>query len=203
MSVSPTSMPVLSLRACLVDGKLDIMRYRSYSRKRRQKSESVRILNSLITKKPKTNHSGMNVHKVRNNRSVKKHKIIVRNDDGEFHDVLPPDTLWYRYYIENPPNNDRLHTIFRNRFRLPYDSFIELVNQCKGDELFVRWTKKDSCGDMPADIRLLLLGTLRYIARGLTFDDLEEATCISAEVHRVFFIHSYYSEAQCCITNML
>ena len=141
-------MPVLSLRACFVDGKLVIMRYRRYSHKRRQKSESSRILTSLITKKPKTNHSGLNAEKVSNSRSVKKHKVIVRNDEGEFHEILPADTLWYRYYIENPPNNDRLHTLFRKRFRLPYDSFIGLANQCEEDELFVRWTKKDCTGVM-------------------------------------------------------
>ena len=39
-------------------------------------------------------------------------------------------------------------------------------------------------------ISLLLLGSLRYIGRGWCFDDLEEATGISEEVHRVFF-HQY------------
>jgi hypothetical protein len=32
-----------------------------------------------------------------------------------------------------------------------------------------------------------VLGSLRYLGRGWTFDDLEEATGISEEVHRVFF----------------
>ena len=39
-------------------------------------------------------------------------------------------------------------------------------------------------------IELLLLGTLRYLGRGWTFDDIEEATAISLEVHRVFSMHS-------------
>jgi hypothetical protein len=33
----------------------------------------------------------------------------------------------------------------------------------------------------------LLLGTLRYLGRGWTFDDLEESTYISRDVHRCFF----------------
>ena len=36
-------------------------------------------------------------------------------------------------------------------------------------------------------ILLLLLGTLRYLGRGWTFDDVYEATGISQEVHRTFF----------------
>ena len=36
-------------------------------------------------------------------------------------------------------------------------------------------------------MRLLLLGTLRYIGRACTFDDLEEATCLSRELHQNFY----------------
>jgi hypothetical protein len=36
-------------------------------------------------------------------------------------------------------------------------------------------------------IELLLLGTLRYLGRGWTFDDIEEATKVSRDVHRCFF----------------
>ena len=38
-----------------------------------------------------------------------------------------------------------------------------------------------------SQLLLLLLGLLRYVGRGLTFDDIEEDTAISKEVHRVFF----------------
>ena len=39
-------------------------------------------------------------------------------------------------------------------------------------------------------IGLLLLGSLRYLGRGWTFDDLEETTGIDEEVHRVF-LHQF------------
>ena len=39
----------------------------------------------------------------------------------------------------------------------------------------------------PVPINLLLLGSLRYLGRGWTFDDLEEATGICMETHRLFF----------------
>ena len=41
-------------------------------------------------------------------------------------------------------------------------------------------------------MELLVLGSLRYLGRGWTFDDLEEATGISEESHRVFF-HRFIS----------
>ena len=36
-------------------------------------------------------------------------------------------------------------------------------------------------------IKLLLLGSLRYLGQGWTFDDIEEHTAISISVHRTFF----------------
>ena len=33
----------------------------------------------------------------------------------------------------------------------------------------------------------MVLGALRYLGRGWTFDDLEESTAVSKDVHRVFF----------------
>ena len=36
-------------------------------------------------------------------------------------------------------------------------------------------------------IELLLLGSLRYLGRGITFDDVEESTFISRHDHRDFF----------------
>ena len=33
----------------------------------------------------------------------------------------------------------------------------------------------------------MILGAFRYLGRGFTFDDLEEVTAISEEIHRCFF----------------
>ena len=55
---------------------------------------------------------------------------------------------------------------------------------------FKRWSKNKSIRVRRVrkyPVGLLLLGSLRYIGRGWTFDDLEEATGISQEVHRKFF----------------
>jgi hypothetical protein len=76
---------------------------------------------------------------------------------------------------------------FRRRFRRPYNEFLELVNMAKESELFQRWLGFDAVGKAAWPTELMVLGALRYLDRGWTFDDLEESTTISEETHRQFF----------------
>ena len=86
-------------------------------------------------------------------------------------------------------------TKFRRRFRVPYRSFVSLLSMARANEansFFSRWTvPKVKCTQVPSPIELLILGTLHYLGRGWTFDDLEEATGIGEETHRVFFSPIY------------
>ena len=47
-----------------------------------------------------------------------------------------------------------------------------------------------------SSIELLLLDTLWYLGRGCTFDDIEDCTKVSCEVHRCFFsrVHDIWCE---------
>jgi hypothetical protein len=77
---------------------------------------------------------------------------------------------------------------FGRRFRLPYDQYKILLAEVKSiNEFFDRWFQNDCTGSLPSPIELLLLGVLRYLGRGLTFDDLEEYTAIHEETHQQFF----------------
>jgi hypothetical protein len=76
---------------------------------------------------------------------------------------------------------------FLRHFRASYDEFKDFVAEAKAPPLFERWEGHDAAGNPSSPIELLLLGSLRYLGRGWTFDDIEEATCISREVHRTFF----------------
>eukprot|EP00804_Cyclotella_cryptica_P015709 CCRYP_019516-RA/>CCRYP_019516-RA protein AED:0.25 eAED:0.25 QI:0/0/0/1/1/1/2/0/275 len=92
------------------------------------------------------------------------------------------------YYVENPLLEDeKFLKKFRIRFRLPYNNFEELSVECKASNLFMRWMSCDAVGQKATPIELLVLGALRYLGRGWTFDDIEECTAVSQEVHRVFF----------------
>ena len=93
-------------------------------------------------------------------------------------------------YVQSPPRNNRLRKTFRNQFRLTHDSFLELAWDLMNHILFVRWVSKNCAGADPSNIKLLLLGALRYLGRGHTFDDIEEATAISREVNRNF-LHTF------------
>ena len=45
--------------------------------------------------------------------------------------------LWMAMYIECPDlENPKFHKVFRGRFRMPYDSFLGLLDRVKNDELF-------------------------------------------------------------------
>jgi hypothetical protein len=61
------------------------------------------------------------------------------------------------------------------------------MEETKREKWFPRWMGKDATGKQSSPLELLILGAFRYLGRGLTFDDLEESTAISEEVHRVFF----------------
>ena len=120
-----------------------------------------------------------------------------RTEDGELQVLSPKETIWWLYYVANSLLLEDSHhqNKFRSRFRLPYQNYLELVAECKKEihaQYFGRWQQRPSGtrGRKPHPIELLVLGTLRYLGRGWTFDDLEEATAISGEVHREF-CHSF------------
>jgi hypothetical protein len=104
-------------------------------------------------------------------------------------------SLWWILYIQQPKVDcPQWNKVFRKRFRLPYQSFLGLLAMMKDEkhgDFFERWQEdrpdKQFRKIKASPIELLLLGTLRYLGRGWTFDDLEESTFITREVHRVFF----------------
>ena len=93
----------------------------------------------------------------------------------------PKRTFWYIYYLRSPQVGDKtFDTKFCNRFRLSYESFIDLFNHIKEYPLFKKWNNKQV--DTPIILVLLLLGSLWYLGRGWTMDDLKEATAILREI---------------------
>ena len=125
-------------------------------------------------------------------RSVKNAKFEMYTDDaGSTRPMDPKLTQWYQMYVTKPTTTSpKFCKKFRRRFRLPYQSFLGLVDLCKdaeGEPYFRRWLSCDAVGKPSSPLELMLLGALRYLGRGWTFDDIEEATCIDEETHRQFF----------------
>ena len=113
--------------------------------------------------------------------------------DGTLKAFGPYQTPWYHDYVETPSVDcDIFQAKFRLRFRMAYESFQKHLKEVKESALFQQWseTTADASGQISSPIELLLLGTLRYLGRGWTLDDVEEATTISQETHRRF-LHVY------------
>jgi DDE superfamily endonuclease len=127
-------------------------------------------------------------------RSAKKISFLRRDSSGNLVPMDPRDSTWFILYVD-PVNieSPKFKLKFRRRFRMPYRSFLDLVNEMKGhryddgSRAFERWQSFDATGNPSSPIELMILGALRYLGRGLTFDDIEEMTCISQETHRQFF----------------
>ena len=99
-------------------------------------------------------------------------------------------SVWFQSYVLNPQTEcDQWNKSFRDRFRMPYSSFLDICNQCSEHELFRQW-KKYSTFDARVrngvPLELLVLAVLRYIGRGWTIDDLHENTVICYETIRRF-----------------
>ena len=53
-----------------------------------------------------------------------------RTEDGDLENLTPKESTWWLYYVANPLLlEDRYHQDkFRSRFRLPYQNYLELVD---------------------------------------------------------------------------
>ncbi len=123
-------------------------------------------------------------------------------DTGVMRKFTSRDSFWYIYYVKNPPlDTKKFHSKFRKRFRMSYDSYLKILQKIKLHELFSPWDTLKTIwrGSAPAQIELLVLGCLRYLGRGWAFDDLEEATGISAETHRKF-LHLFLIWGSSCFS---
>jgi len=145
---------------------------------------------------PSTSEAHENPRKRQRIRKMKKEKHLVLDDGGCIVEVELDfkQSSWYMLYVVAPHTwNRKFMDKFRRLFRMPYESYLELVEICKtkrdedGVLYFRRWTSKDAVGVESSPLELMLLGALRYLGRGWTFDDVEEATGISEETHRQFF----------------
>lgn len=137
------------------------------------------------------NENDQQYHNANNKEKKTREKRIIlarRTPEGVLEAIPPTESLWWHMYIGCPQYDDSrfLHK-FRKRFRIPYAQFTSFVEEAKEENWFPRWMGKDAAGKESSPLELLILGAFRYLGRGFTFDDLEECTAISEEVHRKFF----------------
>jgi hypothetical protein len=99
-------------------------------------------------------------------------------------------SAWWEDYIDDPqPGNQHWAKEFRQNFCLPYASYVMILDMISSDQskgLFDRWKTNSNCNESEnknnknvPPIELLLLGSLRYLERGWTFDNMRDVTYIS------------------------
>lgn len=103
-------------------------------------------------------------------------------------------SVFYKTYLlpseqEDAPIRDPTSVLgrkFLRRFRVPFTVFEEICSDIKRvHHLPDRQT--DAKGAETVCLPLLILGSIRYLASGCTFDALEELTNVDQETHRIFF----------------
>jgi hypothetical protein len=188
----PVVMIPTRFSQCMRNGVVDNQLYYLYRRRKRQKQQTEEqddFIGDSILQEAQDNVVDA-IAATRPPRTCFRRNLnLCRATDGTLVELGPRTSSWYCTYIQYPAVDDiKFQTRFRRRFRCSYKSFNNLLDLVKEDDLFSRWQRFDAAGRMSSPIELLLLGTLRYIGRGWTFNDLEENTSISEETHRQFFI---------------
>ena len=129
--------------------------------------------------------------------------IKLKHHRLKYHRVYDPNVArsskWFNDYVKHIDSwagvNNRKAVKFRRRFRMPVAAFLQLIKWIEEEEWFPWCHRCDALGNLPVPVELLVLGCLRYLGRGWTFDDLEECTGISEETHRIFF-HKFVRECR-------
>ena len=105
--------------------------------------------------------------------------------------------FWKKYVLPGFDDGSSIHDEtsnlgkkFRRRFRVPYCIFQEIVSSVKQVNSLPDF-KVQASGAEGVHICLLVLGSLRALGSGCTFDLIEELTCVSEETHRVFFQNEF------------
>ena len=143
---------------------------------------------------------GSSVAKRHTQKRVRKYTLHC-DQDGNLTDLDPKDTYGYKLYSMSPKLSDNLFVRkFRLRFQITYVSCIEFLYQVKSHDMLKRWHQKRNNNKV---IGLLLLGSLHYLGREWTFENLEETTSISEEVHHNFPTLLLLMEVRLYISHML
>ena len=102
--VSKTITPSpLTFLDCLVNDQIDLSRYLFYRRRQDFIMQTAHHKMMLSKKRKRQYLNVVSKKRQKRHRSVKKHKLLVRDKDGSLRELLPTDTLWYPLYISNPP----------------------------------------------------------------------------------------------------
>lgn len=122
-------------------------------------------------------------------KKTRKPKGKFNHETGVYVNLDPKQSSWYlNYCVSNAADLDeRSKKEFRRRFRMPRCQVIALCNRAVEENWFPTREKPDACGKVGVPLMLLILGCLRYLGRGVTFDDIAESINTSTATIQTFF----------------
>ena len=140
---SPPAIP--SLGNCFPCGSIDLGKYVLYSSALRQRARWHTSLalsfgghGTLPSDNSSVNDDARREPKTRTQRFV-----YARRDteDGPLEIIPPEESTWFKFYVRNfyITQDTKLAKAFRNRFRLPYAQYLQLVEDICSNDLFDRW----------------------------------------------------------------
>lgn len=181
--------PTISLSACYTeDGALDEERYMKRRRMQNEDEWADDVDDEPTIRQKKK-------------RGKKRPILARRTETGELEEILPTQSMWYIIYVDAANVEcKRFQYKFRRCFRMPYATFLELIADAKAGNWFPSWMGCNCAGKQSSPLELMILGSLRYLGRGWTFDDLEEATAVGEESHRRFF-HQFDFHKLLCLSH--
>ena len=63
-------------------------------------------------------------------------------ETGVRYKMRPEHTVWYQCYVLHPnTQSTRWQKLFRHRFRMPYSSYLEFVNECEKSPIMAQWSR--------------------------------------------------------------
>jgi hypothetical protein len=102
------------------------------------------------------------------------------------------DSTWQKFLRDNRRDleevpGSKAQQVFRNRWRVPYDLFNDLLQ--KSVAMGFSKAEKDAAGFASIPLELKLLGVLRVLGRGVTFDEVAEhvGSAFGGSIHYEFF----------------
>jgi hypothetical protein len=179
--LAPPTLP--SLRECFSLGSVDLGKYYLYSsalsRRARWRTSLAILLGCAgellfgIGYVDDAGDFGASDFRPKEKKKRTQKYIYARRDteDGPLEIIPPQESLWYHFYVRNYfINKDvKLQKAFRLRFRLPYEQYLDLVQQVQSNMLFDKWCGFKLNNKKVSPVELLVLGLLRYLGRGWTW----------------------------------
>lgn len=78
----------------------------------------------------------------RRGRYEKYEQYFTDPDTGVRSVMRPEHTVWYQCYILHPNiESKKWQRLFRYRFRMPYNSYLDFVNECEKSPIMAQWSR--------------------------------------------------------------